>query len=501
MPEDWVRPMKKIFAAALTLCLCAALFSYSEEFFFEKIDPNDEDAVYWEVSMESARYYYDLSIATFRDQDVFDDRLLGILIGEDVLRILFGEEHRLNKGYLHGVFDLARVDNRYLRLLRNMVYARYGMIFKSDDLNTYFGKHKWYKPTLENVNKLLTDTDRDNVKLIQTFERRNENLPNVTWGTESEKAGIWQDDMPDIIFGWSERITILPNSRMEYLVMNNALICMAGVYSIKGNVLKLRAGEIRYNMPQDLELVQDSSQQHYSNTYKLKLPIVLKFPVSDVSIHSKTDTLLAGDSVRLNHTQRQKIRIGGKDFFKISNEPRSPTRKNTGKRNVTPAQAPDVEDDDRKKVPDVNWKTMNERVGLWHKTPWVPPGYHERYAIFPNNRMSYRSSQMEELAIFRNMTGAYSVNGDVVEFLVDEVNYWMQYDFHIYNSAGGIWWGDNGAHKNTIKFEKPVAHYCPTTDIDTILIEDGWDGNKRQMLKIGICGDYYKIVDDPAEED
>lgn len=57
-----------------------------------------------------------------------------------------------------------------LRILRNEIFARHGYIFKSKDLSVHFSKFDWYKPQFKDVNHLLTDTDRENISLIQSFE-------------------------------------------------------------------------------------------------------------------------------------------------------------------------------------------------------------------------------------------------------------------------------------------------------------------------------------------
>jgi hypothetical protein len=57
-----------------------------------------------------------------------------------------------------------------LRLLRNTVYAKYGMIFQSDDLKSHFQKFSWYNPTRNNVESQLRESDKRFLRTIQTFE-------------------------------------------------------------------------------------------------------------------------------------------------------------------------------------------------------------------------------------------------------------------------------------------------------------------------------------------
>jgi len=312
--------MKKI-----TILILATLFAaiaatpaFSTEFFFKKIDENDEDDVYWAVDIDTAREHYKHYTALF--SDVFNSR---------VLRVLLGEKDLLNDR-IENLFDLAKVDNRYLRLLRNMVYARYGLIFKSDDLNTFFGKHKWYKPERDNVDRYLTNADKHNVRVIQAFEGRNEKLPNANWGTEKERVGIWQD-MSEIPSGWSNRFVVFPKNRMEYHIsqMEHMKIYagMAGAYSIKGNVLEFSVGEVWYVMPPDFDISVGPGGYEWANyaknSIKLEKNIIFKFPISDVSAYSKTDTivLIKNNSERHTHFRMERISIGGQWFYKKGDDP------------------------------------------------------------------------------------------------------------------------------------------------------------------------------------
>lgn len=66
--------------------------------------------------------------------------------------------------------DLTALSGEELRRLRNTVYARHGRTFDSVDLQRYFDKRPWYKPRSDYNEAELTQTDRANIKLIQTVE-------------------------------------------------------------------------------------------------------------------------------------------------------------------------------------------------------------------------------------------------------------------------------------------------------------------------------------------
>jgi serine/threonine protein kinase len=63
--------------------------------------------------------------------------------------------------------DKSRVE---LRIMRNEIFARYGYIFKSEDLRDYFNSQDWYSPRFDNVNDMLTDLEKRNADFIKTHE-------------------------------------------------------------------------------------------------------------------------------------------------------------------------------------------------------------------------------------------------------------------------------------------------------------------------------------------
>ena len=71
--------------------------------------------------------------------------------------------------------DLEGLTKEQLRLARNEIYARHGMIFGVDDLDKYFATKSWYKPTIsfndfyDTVEMSLVE--EENVILIQQVEK------------------------------------------------------------------------------------------------------------------------------------------------------------------------------------------------------------------------------------------------------------------------------------------------------------------------------------------
>jgi hypothetical protein len=89
---------------------------------------------------------------------------------------------KMNESHLTGHFYKYRIGEKYesgdnmwasehlsiddLDLMRNEIYAEYGLIFKSLKWQEYFSKKSWYKPQFENVDSKLSEIDKANIKLI-----------------------------------------------------------------------------------------------------------------------------------------------------------------------------------------------------------------------------------------------------------------------------------------------------------------------------------------------
>lgn len=78
---------------------------------------------------------------------------------------------------------LAFLSKDELRLLRNIIYAKHGKIFKSSDLSNYFSKYfEWYKPIYDDVDNLLSENEKQNINLIQLYENGYNTLEKIPDG-------------------------------------------------------------------------------------------------------------------------------------------------------------------------------------------------------------------------------------------------------------------------------------------------------------------------------
>lgn len=69
--------------------------------------------------------------------------------------------------------DVSKLKKEHLTLARNEIYARHGLIFKTETFKIYFSKKSWYKPTpnFKGSDEELNDVEIYNIQLI----KRNEN--------------------------------------------------------------------------------------------------------------------------------------------------------------------------------------------------------------------------------------------------------------------------------------------------------------------------------------
>lgn len=68
----------------------------------------------------------------------------------------------------------AMIENFYrsdLEVLRNSIYARHGYAFQNPLMRRYFASYDWYMPVSQDVSAELTELEKQNIALIQRYER------------------------------------------------------------------------------------------------------------------------------------------------------------------------------------------------------------------------------------------------------------------------------------------------------------------------------------------
>lgn len=68
--------------------------------------------------------------------------------------------------------DIDSLSKSELQIMRNEIFARYGLKFKAGgEMDTYFKKQGWYKADNNDVNNFLTELERQNIALIKEVEK------------------------------------------------------------------------------------------------------------------------------------------------------------------------------------------------------------------------------------------------------------------------------------------------------------------------------------------
>lgn len=199
--------------------------------------------------------------------------------------ILFGNIELSNK--VINDHALALLDTEELRLLRNSIYAKYGYIFSSQDLTTFFSRFSWYEPSVKNVDEFLTNIDKHNIESIKIYENKHKkrgqnNLHNALstreWYTDIVAAGRQEDNFK---FFEDGKISF----RNEEISLR-LLYGYDGNYSISDGILTIEVTELLIKFP-NLDYYENGFNgydwgNHHVNKMKLEEPLVLKYPISDI---------------------------------------------------------------------------------------------------------------------------------------------------------------------------------------------------------------------------
>lgn len=199
--------------------------------------------------------------------------------------ILFGNIELSNK--IINDHALALLDSKELRLLRNSIYAKYGYMFSSQDLVTYFSRFSWYKPLMKNVDDFLTDIDKHNIESIKLYENKYQNKH--------------QSDLYNglIKYDWNKDIVAAGRDGDFFKFFNNGKVSFRneafslrilygydGKYSIDDGLLCIEITELLIKFP-NLEYSENGFNgidwdNHLVNRMKLEEPIILRYPIGNI---------------------------------------------------------------------------------------------------------------------------------------------------------------------------------------------------------------------------
>jgi YARHG domain len=72
---------------------------------------------------------------------------------------------------LPNVVIISGLSSEELDIMRNEIFAEYGLIFKSEKWKNYFEAQPWYEGQYDNVDQYLSETDKFNIKFILDYQK------------------------------------------------------------------------------------------------------------------------------------------------------------------------------------------------------------------------------------------------------------------------------------------------------------------------------------------
>lgn len=67
--------------------------------------------------------------------------------------------------------DISDKSKYQIKIMKNEIYARHGYIFKTNpDMVNHFNSQSWYEPRSNDVNNLLSDIEKSNIKFLKNYE-------------------------------------------------------------------------------------------------------------------------------------------------------------------------------------------------------------------------------------------------------------------------------------------------------------------------------------------
>ncbi|CAD7798911.1 hypothetical protein CHRY9390_00406 [Chryseobacterium aquaeductus] len=214
--------------------------------------------------------------------------------------------------------SLAYLTKTELKYLRNLPYARKGMIFKDEALTQYFKKYPWYNPTKNNIDENeLNPQEKHNIDKILLFENAII-IPTSDVNYQETLSGYWQlytttvADNYDDIFVFSN----LDKSFSFYKNENNKKEILreySGWFAINIDKIELDIShKIIMQKFYKKDRINPISKKHYKNAEYRRKEINLDdahefsvLPISEI-------TLLTLDGI-----DKSFVKIDGKVYWKI----------------------------------------------------------------------------------------------------------------------------------------------------------------------------------------
>lgn len=240
--------------------------------------------------------------------DILNKQSYELLNNDICYKIIYeGQKDLLKKELID--LNLLILSLKELEILKNSIYAQYGLTFKNTDLTNTFKKFNWYFPSKDSVDKLLTNTDKKNLDKISQF------MPPLI-NKELDKVkliGVWHE-LPMLPAGWADKIIFFNNNTFRYdfneMDQIKRIISMSGYYNIFLNRLTLYA--IKRKIIRGGTIIKNNDFYEFKNAITidetLTAPIIYTFPIGTISYDKEN--------------LKDSIKIGTRSFWKFSSNPK-----------------------------------------------------------------------------------------------------------------------------------------------------------------------------------
>lgn len=153
---NWVAYNKsKVKAPLKTLKLIKKTFAYNANFM---LDENTTDLVDWTNSKEGTVSYKDEDTGKTESYTSQQNRS-----GTEAIFKLNGSKKSFTEKELK---NLRKID---LEVIKNAIYARHGYSFKKATFRNFFEQTDWYIPVSNDVEKDLTEMEKENIAMLTRF--------------------------------------------------------------------------------------------------------------------------------------------------------------------------------------------------------------------------------------------------------------------------------------------------------------------------------------------
>jgi len=207
--------------------------------------------------------------------------------------------------YILSEEELAELNSKEKKLLRNFFFAKYNYAFKDEKFTTYFKQFSWYKPIHKSVDSLLTYYDKENLGLIKVVESENFTSTLNQSAYVEILNGCWQHGSTAVAGGYEERFVFVDSDKSFVRYTNqmdgkNTLVSYSGFFTLSKNNIEL---EIRTKVFLDPKK-RNERVKNLEDSYEYKTILV-----SDISTYTNRDDIT-----------RNYLKISGQVYWKYSSD-------------------------------------------------------------------------------------------------------------------------------------------------------------------------------------